>query len=620
METDTTTNSRADLDLLRRFEPVIRYTRGEQFFPMDIEHYVQACSLWVQRPHEEPVCLIPQGKLTLDSLAQPHPDVFGAVQYLKLTDPLGAAKLATHRLRERLLARERQHAFRAGRGRLARVGYVSRFVDAMFSITLLARGRVPGDRAAAAALVYKGIMAEEEHYRYCGRVLREDGWIVLQYWFLYLYNNWRSRFFGANDHESDWEMICVYLSEARTGEVSPEWVAYACHDYYGDDLRRRWDDPELKKVGEHPVVHCGAGSHASYYTAGEYLTEAELPFLAPLVRVADKAQDFWKKTLRQYVGEEDQGEQDEALNIFRVPFVDYARGDGLAIGPDQGKEWSDPVLLNPAPAWVRQYRGLWGLYTRDPFAGEDAPAGPMYNRDGTVRHSWYDPVGWAGLDKEPPPEKALQIALDQQAQIKAQRVDLLAAVEQKSRELQGLHAEAAAMREQPHLRKMHEVYQERIRQYSHDLSQLRQQLASEETLLESLERYSEQLEGGQRGSARAHIDRAHHPSSHTDLRLGRVAEIWAAISMAVMLIGFVGLVLFAREHLIAGLIAIVAFFVFIESTFRGRLTRLVTSVTIGLAVVAALVILHDFFWPIVIAGVLIAGGYILWENLRELWT
>ena len=28
--------------------------------------------------------------------------------------------------------------------------------------------------------------------------------------------------------------------------------------------------------------------------------------------------------------------------------------------------------------------------------GPDSAAGPMYNRDGSVRRSWYDPVGWAG--------------------------------------------------------------------------------------------------------------------------------------------------------------------------------------------------------------------------------
>jgi len=70
--------------------------------------------------------------------------------------PLDVAALASYRLKQigrRLLHKKDQNIFRAGLGRLARVGYSSRFVDALFSISILARGRVPGDAGAVAALV-----------------------------------------------------------------------------------------------------------------------------------------------------------------------------------------------------------------------------------------------------------------------------------------------------------------------------------------------------------------------------------------------------------------------------------------------------------------------------------
>jgi len=38
------------LELLRRFEPVLRFTHGERFFPMDVARYVENSSLWVHRP------------------------------------------------------------------------------------------------------------------------------------------------------------------------------------------------------------------------------------------------------------------------------------------------------------------------------------------------------------------------------------------------------------------------------------------------------------------------------------------------------------------------------------------------------------------------------------------
>jgi uncharacterized protein (UPF0335 family) len=611
-------SAETDRALLRRFEPVIRYTRGEQFFPMDVEPYVQACSLWMQRPGEDPVCLIPEGKLTLDKLAGPHAGGFGTVVFLKFIEPLDIPKLAAYQLQQRLRRKDRQDVFRAGRGRLARVGYLSRFVDALFSLTLLARGRVPGDTAAAAVLEYQRILAEGEHYCYYGRVVRQKGWIALQYWFFYPFNNWRSGFFGANDHEADWEMIYVYLSESDGGEARPQWVAYASHDFSGDDLRRRWDDPELEKVGQHPVIYPGAGSHASYYAPGEYLAELELPFLSPLVRLVDRLQNFLRKTLGRDQDQQAQPPGQGEFNVFRVPFVDYARGDGLSIGPGQDKEWDEPRLLDPTPAWALNYRGLWGLYARDPISGEDAPAGPLYNRDGTMRRAWYDPLGWAGLDKVPSPDETLARLQERRTELEARRAELAAAISQKSRELTGLGVEAAAMRGCPHLKKQHAAHQEKIMALSNELDQLRAQLASDEALWEAMDLYGQQLQAGERGPARAHLHRAHRPASDDELRLSRFAEMWAAISIGLMMVGFVGLILFSRQHLILGLVAVVSLIVFIESGFRGQLSRLISSVTIGLAVVSALVILFEFFWLVVVLAVLMAGGYIMWENLREL--
>jgi len=614
-------SAETDRTLLRRFEPVIRYTRGERFFPMDVEPYVRACSLWIQQPDEDPVCLIPAGELTLDKLAQPRADGSEAVYFLKFIEPLDIRKLAAYNLQRIMRGFTRkgpQDVFRAGSGRLARVGYASRFVDALFSLTLLARGRVPGDTAAAAILEYRRILAEGEHYCYYGRLVRQDGWIALQYWLFYPFNNWRSGFFGVNDHESDWEMIYVYLSESDEGEVHPEWVAYASHDFSGDDLRRRWDDPELEKVGEHPVIYAGAGSHASYYARGEYLAELELPFLLPLVRLMDWLQKFWQKTLRQAQDEQAQSPVRTEFNIFRVPFVDYARGDGLSIGPGQDKEWDEPRLLDPTPAWALNYRGLWGLYARDPISGENAPAGPLYNRDGTKRRSWYDPLGWAGLDKLSPPDETLARSLEQQTEMNVRRAELVEEISQKSHELTGLGVEFAAMQGRPHLKKQHIAHQEKVTALSNELDQLRAQLASYEALLEAINLYNKQLQAGERGPARVHLRRAHHPASDDELRLSRFAETWAAISIGLMMVGFVGLVLFYQQHLILGLVAIVSLIVFIESGFRGQLPRLIASVTIGLAVVSALVLLFEFFWLIVVLAVLIAGGYIMWENLREL--
>jgi hypothetical protein len=613
-------DTEAAVILLRRFEPVLRSTKGEKFYPMDVEPYVRACSLWVQRPGEEAACAVPSGTLELERIAQQPLDGSGAVHFLKFID-LGEVKRPASRgarfnVFRRRAARgfkESREAFRAGRGRLARVGYFSRFVDALYSISLLARGRVPGESAAAASVAYQRIMAEREHYRYHGRLVRQDGWIVLQYFLFYPFNDWRSGFFGANDHEADWEKIFIYLSESEAGEIRPEWVAYAAHNYSGDDLRRRWDDPEVEKVGEHPVVYVGAGSHASYYAAGEYLTELDLPLPRPIARAAEAARSFWRERLGQYTGEDGDG------GYLRIPFVDYARGDGLEIGPGGDREWDPPrLILDPPPAWVSGYRGLWGFYARDPFRGEDAPAGPMYNRDKSVGRAWYDPVGWAGLDKVPPPTETLEVVLDRRRAIEEGCSTLRVEIDQKSRHLKELGVEVAAMRDRSHLDAPYERGTKRLGELSKELDRLRAQLATDKAVSDSLKNYADHLRAGGRDPARAHITRAHRPASEDELRVSRVAEAWAAASVSVMLISFVGIAMFEREHLISMLVLSIALFAFVEAGFRGRLVNLVSSVNIGLAVVAALILVYEFFWQLVVAAVLILGLYVLWDNLREL--
>ena len=299
------------LALLRRYEPIVKFTRGEQFFPMDAETYIRCCSLWIKRPKEEPRQLIPAGQLTPDLLAELYQDEFGTVRYLQFTEPLKATEMAAKALRRSQARRKSaghtgaghtaaggssfdSGTFDAGTGRLARVGYTSRIIDALFSVSLLARGRVPGDLATAAAEGYHMLLASDDRHIYHGRVVYDGGWVVLQYWFFYLYNNWRSGFNGANDHEGDWEMVCVYLAQDAGDDLQPEWVAFASHDYVGDDLRRRWDDPEIQKVGNHPVIFVGAGSHGSYFSAGEYLTELELKFLAPVSRLVEFVASRWR--------------------------------------------------------------------------------------------------------------------------------------------------------------------------------------------------------------------------------------------------------------------------------------------------------------------------------------
>jgi hypothetical protein len=605
------------LTLLRRFEPAIRFTRGEQFFPTRVEDYVAECCLWMQKSGEAPQKIANEGELNLENLGLPRPLPPGAISYLQLIEPLNVTDMAAYALREGLKKKDARLVFKAGRGRLARVGYLSRFVDAIFSISLLARGRVPGDRAAAAALTYHNISSRSPGHVYYGRVVQQSGWIVLQYWYFYVFNNWRSRFYGVNDHEADWEMVNIYLYQAENGDVLPEWLACASHDFSGDDLRRRWDDPEVEKVGEqgeHPIIYAAAGSHASYFSAGEYLTEMEVPFLASLMRAVDRLKSISRRLMRKVSGESGRG-----FNVFRVPFVDYARGDGSSIGEGQEIPWDAAVVLDPVPAWVNNYRGLWGFFARDPVAGENAPAGPYYTREGGVRRAWYDPVGWAGLDKVPTPGNERAVILERRSELQQECLTLLAAIEEKQHALFDLGVEASATRDQAHLRSVHAETRRKIASISVELNRLRAHLAEIGTLIDALGWHAQELQLGRREPARSHIQRAFHRDSEMDLRLGRLAELWAAASIGITLIAFIAIAVFASRFLLVGMVVLLILMALVEAGFRRRLSQFIASITNALAVMCGLVLFYQFFWFIVIALVVVAGGYMVWENLRELW-
>ena len=87
------------------------------------------------------------------------------------------------------------------------------------------------------------------------------------------------------------------------------------------------------------------------------------------------------------------------------------------------------MSIDDQTPWVRDYRGLWGLDTRDRFGGERAPSGPRYERDGTVRTSWANPLGWAGLQKVSPHDDDFANALaDRVAALERQVNDLDATI------------------------------------------------------------------------------------------------------------------------------------------------------------------------------------------------
>ncbi len=590
----------ADFALLRAYEPVVRYTRGELFLPTAVGPYVQRCSLWIHEPATPPESaelLVAPGGLTLDELAAAGRERRDRSLELRFVEqPLRGSAMRAWRREERPRLR--------GGARLAAVGVFARTVDAAVRLSLLLRGRTPGGTAAAAEVAAREHL--EDRCVYHGRVVREGGYVVLQYWLFYVFNDWRSTFSGINDHEADWELVTVYLAD-DDAEPVPRWVAASSHDHAGDELRRRWDDPRLSRVGDHPVIFAGAGSHASVFEPDDVVVSVALPALR---RAVGRVVRAWRRLFPW-------SRWSPPAGAFGLPFLDYARGDGTTVGPGADRAW-DVCVIDDATPWVRDYRGLWGLDTHDVFGGERAPAGPRYDRGGAVRASWSDPLGWAGLQKEAP--TAVAAAADLRA-----RTALLAA---RVRELdEAVSAGRAALREEAAGLRSLDGHAGMRAWATGRRAALREAERALAATCGERTRLSDEL-----ALCREHLARPEPPPPDAHLLPGaatarpqgrpRMLRLWGAVSTPLLVLTVVVLLLGPPLAFLTSLVLVIVLFLGVEAAARGRLIAflaglLATAVTATLGVVLVLALLQS--WRVVLAALLLLlAGVLLVVNVREL--
>lgn len=597
-----------DHDLLRRFEPVICYTQGEVFFPCAVDGYVRRCSLWLCDDKGNEQELVAAGDLTAERLAQ----------YKEVP--------SRHRLYMRFVSRPLQvwdhlhwryrpdrPSFKAP-GRLARVSWYARIMDLLFNVSLLIRGSVPGGTAAAADMLNRDMHQEDPRDVYYGRVVRDGGYVILHYIFFYAMNDWRSGFYGVNDHEGDWEQLFIYLSDEGDDGPVPSWVACASHDLSGDDLRRRWNDPDLQKWDEdHVVFFAAAGSHSGNFHAGEYLMSIEPVFLGPIKNGINAVRRF----LGEKLGQGDiEGLDRQASALLSVPFIDYARGDGVSIGPGQPREWT-ALPVSEETGWVEDYRGLWGLDTRDFMGGERAPAGPKYNQDGSVRQTWYDPLGWVGLDKVPPPgmtADTLRVAI---AALQQERDSTRQALAEKREAVRSLALVVQSLQAATYLNPVHKAHSADLAAEQEQLQATWRRCTELDERIAATQSHLARIEAGDWGDPRAHIRHEHCPEPPAQHK-GRFVEYWGALSASLLLLTFTSLVVWDFGRWWIWILLTAGIYVFVEAILHRRLAGLLPKVTVVLAVVTAVLLIIDF-WRLgiilIVAGIVIA---MLVENVREL--
>jgi hypothetical protein len=603
---DSTDPDTADRALLRRYEPVLRFTHGELFLPMPIEAYLERCSLWqstgrsrsrrtARRPSgSERLCA--PGQLTPDALARRGAQASTRTPWLRFVQsPLTRTEYRAWR-RERGRARLPRRA-----SRFAAVGLFARLIDAVMRLSLLLRGRVPGGTAAAAERDYRPHSGART-CPYYGRVTRSRGYIALQYWFFYAMNDWRSTFAGVNDHEADWEQVTVFLPDPPDPATRPAWVACSAHEETGDDLRRRHDDPDLTWLDTHLVVFAGAGSHSGAYLPGDYLITVEPPALGRLIGALRRG----SRLLLPWA---------HGASAYGIPFIDYHRGDGPSVGPGQEREWT-AVLIDDDTPWVRDYRGLWGLDTEDPFGGERAPAGPRYERDGSVRPSWSDPADWAGLEKVAPSEQAWAQAADDRIteldhQLARNARQSAARAAQLRRARAGARALAGTGPPGGDTTALTAMQTSLAQAHSR-----RQLLAAErEALIRA------RVTGLAPEDPHAHLRHRPLPNLYPDRARARVLRAWSAISASLLLAGLAVIVYGHSDALLPALAGLALVMLCAEAFARGHLLQFAAGLIAAAAAVAAawfvIQAALDNWRPVLAALLMLSALVMLSVNIRD---
>lgn len=203
-----------------------------------------------------------------------------------------------------------------------------------------------------------------KHTVYWNVTQGSSGEVAIQYWFLYVFNDYFDFQLGANRHESDWEQITIILNR----ELVPQRAVYAHH-------ATAWWKPwnEIQRLGDHPKVYVARGSHASYFSSGTFV------FDQPFCFRAWPTGDLLCYSVRDFAD----GEGETLAPVKSVGV--------LAYGLDQLDE----------PRYVGQYGSGNFVFITLPFLAEWRPIS-LELTDPRTREAWTQPFVWSAQAERAP--------------------------------------------------------------------------------------------------------------------------------------------------------------------------------------------------------------------------
>jgi hypothetical protein len=245
--------------------------------------------------------------------------------------------------------------------------------------------QIPSQDGRRAWERYKGLLADfnaKGGAVVYGRVVRTWSGTALQYWYLYLFNDF------ANKHEGDWEQVTIALD----GDDRPVRVGYSSHLGGG---RRCWDHAPKTDDG-HPILYVARGSHAGYFEFKARGHEAKFDIdkvvpggLGPLVKLVDWSAKQARKipVVRQRL---DEYEDHVPAHPDLDDGVDATRR-GVKLRPDVNLLPVREARKDDERWWWLWMRSRWGS-SHARAVGGSGPFPPWVPGPGVGR--WTDPGGW----------------------------------------------------------------------------------------------------------------------------------------------------------------------------------------------------------------------------------
>jgi len=191
-------------------------------------------------------------------------------------------------------------------------------------------------------------------------------------------------------------------------------------------------------------------------------------------------------------------------------------------------------------------------------------------------------------------------------------------IAREAAELQRLGLRLDSMEGNPHLAPPHRKLAAEVAALGRRVKGLRRERSENEAVLEGLERRLARLRSGKRDDARAHIQNAAEPVPQARMRFNRVAELWAALSLSMLLIAVVALIELAPDDALAGAFVLVVALVLGESILRATFVRTVNRVAVVLALTSAVILLFHFWKPVLMGALLVLAAFLLLQRVREL--